>query len=175
MKTPIFIVGFMGSGKTTIGKKLAAATGRQFVDLDHEIVTYIGMSIPEYFNRYGEDKFRDLERTFLKRQQGVHAIISTGGGTPCFYDNMQWITENGIALYLQHTSKSLWSRLSKSDINKRPVLKGLNGDELLAFIESKLKERSPFYEQSQLIVDQLHTSVEDIVRLISDYQKKAQL
>lgn len=175
MKKPIFIVGFMGSGKTTIGKKLAAATGRQFVDLDHEIVAYIGMSIPEYFNKFGEDNFRDLERTFLRRQQGVDAIISTGGGTPCFYDNMQWITENGIALYFQHTAKSLWSRLSKSDVSKRPVLKGLNGDELLAFIESKLNERTPYYEQSQLIIDQLHTSVEEIVRLINDYQKKTTL
>lgn len=173
MKTPIFIVGFMGSGKTTIGRKLAAATGRQFVDLDHEIVAHIGMSIPEYFARFGEDNFRDLERTFLKRQQGVDAIISTGGGTPCFYDNMQWITENGIALYFQHTPKSLWSRLNKSDVNKRPVLKGLNGDELLEFIEGKLKERSPYYEQSQLIIDQLHTSVEEIAQLITNYQNKA--
>lgn len=173
MRTPIFIVGFMGSGKTTVGKKIAAATGRRFVDLDHEIASYIGMSIPEYFNKFGEDSFRDLERTFLRNQQGVDAIISTGGGTPCFYDNMQWITENGIALYFQHTPKSLWSRLSKSDVNKRPVLKGLNGDELLAFIEGKLKERSPYYEQSQLIIDQLHTPVEEIVRLINDYQKEA--
>lgn len=170
MNSPVFIVGFMGSGKTTLGKKLAAATNKPFIDLDHEIVAYIGMSIPEYFNQFGEDRFRELESAFLKQQKGLDAVISTGGGTPCFYENMRWITENGIALYLEHSPKSLWSRLSKSDVNKRPVLKGLNGDELLAFIEAKLKDRSPYYDQAQLKVDQIHTSVEEIVRLIDAYK-----
>lgn len=170
MDTPIFLVGFMGSGKTTVGKKLASSTGRLFVDLDHEIVAHIGMSIPEYFNKFGEKSFRDLERTFLKQQQGLHAIVSTGGGTPCYYDNMEWITANGIAIYLKHTAKSLWSRLSKSDVNKRPVLKGLNGTELLAFIETKLNERTSYYEKSQLQIDQLHTPLHEIVQLLTDYQ-----
>lgn len=169
MTSPIFIVGFMGSGKTTLGKKLAAATGRRFIDLDHEIVTYIDMSIPEYFDRFGEARFRELERDFLKQQKDNNAIVSTGGGTPCFYDNMQWIVDNGLALYLHHTPQSLWSRLNKSDVNKRPVLKGLNGDELLSFIETKLQERIPYYEQAQIKIDQIRTPIKDIVRLISQY------
>ncbi|MBL1409831.1 shikimate kinase [Sphingobacterium faecale] len=170
MVRPIFIVGFMGSGKTTLGKKIAAAMGRPFVDLDHEIVAHIGMSIPEYFNMHGEIHFRVLESEFLKKQKGKNAIISTGGGTPCFFDNMQWIVENGIALYLQHSPKSLWSRLSKSDVNKRPVLKGLNGDELLTFIETKLEERIPFYSQAQVSVDQIQTSLEEVVQQLKHYQ-----
>lgn len=170
MDKPIFLVGFMGSGKTTIGKKIASATGKLFVDLDREIVAHIGMSIPEYFNKFGENNFRELECTFLKKQQGINAIVSTGGGTPCFYDNMQWITDNGIAIYLKHNPKSLWSRLIKSDVNKRPVLKGLNGEELLTFIETKLQERSPYYEKSQIKIDQLNTSIHEIIQLINNYQ-----
>jgi len=170
MNKPVFIVGFMGSGKTTWGKKIAAALEVPFIDLDHEIVNHIGMSIPAYFNIHGEEEFRKLENKFLKDQVGREGIISTGGGTPCFYDNMEWIQENGISLYLFHTPKSLWSRLSQSDVSKRPVLQGLNGDELLTFIENKLLERAPYYEQAHIKVEQIHTPLEEIVRLIKKYQ-----
>lgn len=167
MEKPIFLVGFMGSGKTTWGKKIAHAMQLPFVDLDHEIVAQIGMSIPEYFEKYGEQAFRELENEFLKKQENRNAIISTGGGTPCYFDNMEWINANGISLYLYHTPKSLYARLSQSDVNKRPVLKGLQGDDLLAFIEQKLDERAPFYDQSQLKIEQIHTSLEDIIELLN--------
>jgi len=170
MERPVFIVGFMGSGKTTWGKKIASALEVPFIDLDQEIVNHIGMSIPEYFTIHGEEQFRKLENEFLKNQAHRKGIISTGGGTPCYYDNMQWIQENGISLYLFHTPKSLWSRLSQSDVSKRPVLQGLSGDELLAFIENKLQERAPYYEQAHIKVEQIHTPLEDIVLLIKKYQ-----
>ncbi|MFZ4863771.1 shikimate kinase [Sphingobacterium sp. Mn56C] len=170
MDKPIFLVGFMGSGKTTWGKKLAAKLDIPFVDLDHEIVASMGMSIPEYFEKFGEEKFRLLEREFLQKQEQREAIISTGGGTPCYYDNMEWITQHGLALYLYHTPKSLWARLSKSDVNKRPLLKGFSEDELLTFIENKLEERAPFYEQAQLKFEQIHTPLEEIIALIQQYQ-----
>lgn len=169
MDKPIFLVGFMGSGKTTWGKKLANAMDLPFVDLDHEIVAHIGMSIPEYFTKYGEDAFRVLESEFLKNQKGRKAIISTGGGTPCYFDNMDWINEHGVSLYLFHTAKSLWSRLSQSDVNKRPVLKGLTGEELLSFIENKLEERAPFYEKASIKFEQIHTPLENIIQLIQEY------
>lgn len=172
MDKPIFLVGFMGSGKTTWGKKIAAALELPFVDLDHEIVASIGMSIPEYFQKYGEEQFRKLENEFLKKQADRIAIISTGGGTPCFYDNMDWINEHGLSLYLYHTSKSLWSRLCQSDVNKRPVLKGLSGDELFEFIDSKLKERAEFYDKAHIKFEQIHTPLEDIIQLIKNYPQK---
>lgn len=168
MDKPIFLVGFMGSGKTTWGKKIANALQLPFVDLDHEIVENIGMSIPEYFKAHGEDNFRKLEQEYLQKQSGRIAVISTGGGTPCFFDNMEWINNNGLSLYLYHTSKSLWSRLSQSDVNKRPVLKGLSGDELFDFIDVKLKEREPYYNQAHIKFEQIHTPLEDIIALIKN-------
>ena len=168
MDKPIFLVGFMGSGKTTWGKKIANALQLPFVDLDHEIVESIGMSISEYFKAHGEDNFRKLEQEYLQKQSGRIAVISTGGGTPCFFDNMEWINNNGLSLYLYHTSKSLWSRLSQSDVNKRPVLKGLSGDELFYFIDIKLKEREPYYNQAHIKFEQIHTPLEEIIALIKN-------
>ena len=168
MDKPIFLVGFMGSGKTTWGKKIANALQLPFVDLDHEIVENIGMSIPEYFKAHGEDNFRKLEQEYLQKQSGRIAVISTGGGTPCFFDNMDWINNNGLSLYLYHTSKSLWSRLSQSDVNKRPVLKGLSGEELFDFIDSKLKERESYYNQAHIKFEQIHTPLEEIIALIKN-------
>ncbi|GGE32999.1 MULTISPECIES: shikimate kinase [Sphingobacterium] len=166
IQKPVFLIGFMGSGKTTWGKKLANALQVPFVDLDHEIVEQIGMSIPEYFSKYGEEKFRELEREVLIAQQNKSGIISTGGGTPCYFQNMDWLLDNGIVLYLKHSPKSLWNRLNQSDINKRPALKGMTGDHLLQFIESKLEERAPFYDRAHILVDQLNTNLEELVSLV---------
>lgn len=170
MGKPIFLVGFMGSGKTTWGKKIAQALHIPFIDLDHDIVAHIEMSIPEYFALHGEQRFRELESQFLKKQFGKDAVISTGGGTPCFYDNMEWIKHNGLSLYLYHTPKSLYARLSQSDVNKRPVLKGLSNESLLAFIESKLQERKRYYEQAHIKFEQIHTPLEEIIDLIHQHQ-----
>lgn len=165
---PIFLIGFMGSGKTTWGKKLANALSLPFIDLDHEIVSEIDMSIPEYFELFGETRFREKEREILLKQREKTAIISTGGGTPCFYDNMDWLLENGTVIYLQHSPRSLWNRLSNSDIRKRPSLNGLQGESLLHFIEEKLEERSPYYTRAQIIVDQINTPLEQLVSLVEN-------
>lgn len=166
--TPVFLVGFMGSGKTTWGKKLANALGLPFIDLDHEIVSEIGMSIPEYFEQFGESRFREKEQEILLNQKGKSAIISTGGGTPCFYDNMDWLLENGTVIYLQHSPRSLWNRLSNSDIRKRPSLNGLQGESLLHFIEKKLAQRNPYYIRAQIIIDQINTPLEELVSLVEN-------
>lgn len=171
IEKPIFLVGFMGSGKTTWGRKLANAMKLEFIDLDQEIVTEIGMSIPEYFAQFGEDKFRIKERETLIRQQGKAAIVSTGGGTPCYFDNMEWLLNHGTVFYLQHTPQSLWSRLSKSDIHKRPALKGLKGESLLHFIEEKLREREPYYKKAHVAVDQINTALADLVALVRSQRK----
>jgi len=171
MGKPVFLIGFMGSGKTTWGKKLSNALGVPFIDMDHVIVEKIGMSIPEYFQLHGEEAFRKVEQTVMQEQEGRSGIISTGGGTPCYFDNIDWLLANGTVLYLKHSPKSLWNRLSQSDVNKRPALKGFSGDELLAFIEEKLAERAPYYDRAHIHVDQINTPLDKLISIIEEYQK----
>ncbi|MCL7987917.1 shikimate kinase [Sphingobacterium sp. lm-10] len=166
MSKPIFIVGFMGSGKTTWGKKLAKALQRTFIDLDEQLVEHVGMTIPAYFSLYGEEEFRKVESQLLKKNILQNVVISTGGGTPCFYDNMDWIVQHGTVVYLEHSPKSLWARLNASDVNKRPALKGLTGDKLLQFITEKLDERAPHYQKAHIAVDQLHTSIPELTAIL---------
>lgn len=172
MKKPVFLIGFMGSGKTTWGKKMAAAMQQPFLDLDQHIVKQIGMTIPEYFALHGEEKFRLLEQKALSEQANFVGIVSTGGGTPCYFANMDWMLAHGTVLYLRHTSKSLFDRLSKSDVNKRPALKGLSGVELFQLIEDRLTERKAYYEKAHIIVDQMHTPIERLVSLVYDFQEQ---
>ena len=168
MPKPIFLVGFMGSGKTTWGKKLAKALNRTFIDLDEVLVQRLGMTIPAYFSQHGEEEFRRIESQVLKENHQHDVVISTGGGTPCFYDNMDWIVRHGTAVYLEHSPKSLWARLNASDVSKRPALKGLTGEELLQFITEKLAQRVPYYHKAHLVVDQLHTSVTELTTRLQE-------
>lgn len=148
----VFLVGFMGSGKTTIGKKLANYLTCDFIDLDKLIETKVGMSIVEYFELHGESAFRDLEREVLQKTVfPENVIIATGGGAPCFGDNMSWMNENGLVAYLSLSPKALASRLENSKTD-RPLIRNLKGDELEGFISAKLAEREPFYNQSKFVV-----------------------
>ncbi len=170
MPKPIFLIGYMGSGKTTLAKKLASKLELPFIDTDDEIVKEIGMSITEYFQLHGEEKFRELERKQLLKTVQQNAIVSTGGGSPCFFDNMQWMNENGISVYLQMSPKSLFDRLSQSKPNKRPILIGKTEEELFNFITEKLTEREPFYQQAHLIIDHINTPIDDLIILLKKNQ-----
>ena len=165
---PVFLIGFMGSGKTTWGRKLATKTGRTFIDLDEVIVHEIGMPIAEYFAQHGEDAFRQVESQALKTLPLTEeaAIVSTGGGTPCFFDNMAWMNRTGTTIYFRLPPKALWDRLMQTDIASRPALKGLSGPELLADITSRLAERSPYYEQAEHTVNQLSLQLDELARLV---------
>jgi len=148
----VFLVGFMGSGKTTIGKKLANYLKYDFIDLDKLIETKVGMSIVEYFELHGESAFRDLEREVLQKTDfPENVIIATGGGAPCFGDNMEWMNKNGLVAYLSLSPKALAHRLENSKTD-RPLIRHLKGDELEGFISAKLAEREPFYNQSKFVV-----------------------
>src|SRR5690606_21602956 len=111
MDKPIFLIVFMGSGKTTLAKKIANALGLPFINLDQEIVNHIGMSISAYISQHGEEKLSQQECEFLRKHAGKAAVISTCGATPCQEDNMQWIKQHSRSLYLYHTPKTLWQRL----------------------------------------------------------------
>ncbi|HEY2583028.1 MAG TPA: shikimate kinase [Mucilaginibacter sp.] len=163
----IFLVGFMGCGKTTLGRKLASRLGYEFMDLDHILEAQVGMSIAEYFSSFGEDSFRELESDVLKQiKYPEHAVISTGGGLPCFFDNIQWMNAHGKTIYINLPPKALAARL-ENEKHKRPVLQGANGKELVAFIEGKLLERDKFYKQAMIIADGLNLTAEKVEQLLS--------
>jgi len=148
----VFLIGFMGSGKTTIGKKLANYLKYEFIDLDKLIETKAGMSIVNYFEMHGEGAFRELERDILQKTEfPENVIIATGGGAPCYGDNMEWMNNNGLVAYLSLSPKALASRLEHSKTD-RPLIRHLKGDELIDFISSKLQEREVFYNQAKYVV-----------------------
>jgi len=151
---PIFLIGFMGCGKTTLGKKIARKSGIPFIDLDQKIVEQTGMSIADYFALNGEDSFRETETNSLRSiSKNQATIISTGGGTPCFNDNMQWMNETGTTVYLKLPPRALSKRLSGKEGSTRPLLQGKSEEEILDFIIMKLGEREKFYAQASLIID----------------------
>ncbi|MDB5091538.1 MAG: shikimate kinase [Mucilaginibacter sp.] len=151
----IFLIGFMGCGKTTLGRKLAARLGYEFMDLDQILEAQVGMSIGEYFSTHGEDAFRKLESEVLQHTKyPEHAVVSTGGGLPCFFDNMEWINAHGRSVYIQLSPKTLADRL-EYEKTKRPLLRDKHGDALIDFIGEKLTEREPFYKQATIIANGL--------------------
>lgn len=146
---PIFLLGFMGTGKSHWGKIWAHEMNVSFVDLDREIEISAGKPILDIFEKEGEDYFRVIEAEKL-RQQSVagNTIISTGGGCACFHNNINWMNQNGITVLLQASPPYILNRVL-AEKEKRPMIKNLNHSEVLFFIEKKLNERMPFYVQAK--------------------------
>ena len=157
-----FIIGFMGSGKTYVGERIARELGIPFYDLDEYIEEKEGESIREIFDKKGEAYFRQVERMCL-RDFGIigDAVIACGGGTPCFFNNLEWINEIGISIYLQTPVPLLVERLS-SDPGQRPLLAGKSKTELQDFVEKKLAERVDYYLNASIIYHQ-HNESDDVV------------
>lgn len=148
----IFLIGFMGSGKTYWGQKWAHKYGVDFFDIDELIEATQHKSIVKLFEQYGEHYFREIETAVLQNlSTKTNCIVACGGGTACFNDNMQWMNENGLTVYLKATAQYLQSRVI-NEADKRPLIKNFSSNELLFFIEKKLKEREPFYNQSKIIL-----------------------
>jgi shikimate kinase len=163
----IFLIGFMGSGKTTLGRKLAQRLGYEFMDLDHILEAQAGITIAEYFTQFGEDAFRKLESEVLKQTPyPANAVISTGGGLPCFFDNMEWMNAHGKTVYIKLSPKTLAGRLEKEK-DKRPVLREHQGDDLVAFITGKLEERDEFYNQASIVTDGLNLTAKKVGELLN--------
>jgi shikimate kinase len=146
----IFLIGYMGVGKTTLGKELAAKLGYQFIDLDHYIQGRYQKTINEIFAELGEPQFREIESRLLKEvAQFEDIIISTGGGAPCFFDNINVMKENGLVIYLKTAPAMLVKRLYAGR-DKRPLIKDKNEEELFDFISEGISKRESFYKQAQL-------------------------
>ena len=162
----IFIIGFMGSGKSTRGRHLASSLGWAFIDLDKKIEAMAGMTIPDIFSKKGETYFRRIESEALASTVSESkTVISTGGGTPCFGDNMDFMLANGLTVYLRVTPAMLLTRLAKSP-EKRPLLKDFNKTEMSDYITVKLAEREKWYCRADITVDSIITDDSEFYSLI---------
>lgn len=170
----IFLIGFMGSGKSTLGPKLARSLDVPFLDLDKMIEEQEGMTIASFFEQKGEAAFRQLEADLLRSitLEKDSFLLSTGGGVPVFHNNMDFMNEHGLTLYLEMNPKSLAQRLAPARA-ERPLLKHLNDDGLENFVAEKLKEREPFYKKARLIINGLSPNANNIASTIKEnYQSK---
>jgi shikimate kinase len=160
----IYLIGFMGCGKTTMSRKLAKTLGFEVIDLDFEIELYGGMAISEYFATHGEEAFRRLESKILKEfNYPENCVIATGGGTPCFYDNMEFMNSRGATVYIKMPASALAKRLEKGQ-SKRPLIKDFDEAGLINFITLKVQEREQFYNQAIYTMDGIDLTPEKIRR-----------
>ena len=168
MNTRIFLIGFMGSGKSTLGAQLARRMDYQFIDMDHLIEETAEMSIPEIFNEHGEEVFRKWEYDILHELcRREKLVISTGGGAPCHSNMMDLMNTHGTTIYLKLSPEALKTRLIQSSA-ERPLIMGKSEPELLDFIKSLLEKRELFYERAAHIVDGINLQSQALQKLLMD-------
>lgn len=166
MDRPITLIGFMGSGKSTVGRQLARAKDWEFTDLDMYIQKTSGRSIPDIFSLLGEDKFREIESDCLKEVlEFPNQVIALGGGTPCFHNNMESIKSRSTSIYLKVSPEGLANRLMRSP-SPRPLIEGKSPDELIEYISSELIKREEFYLQADFIIESDQTRFDDLLALV---------
>lgn len=158
----IILVGYMGSGKTTVGRQLALALGLSFYDLDWYIEMRYHRTVAQLFAERGEEGFLELERNMLHEvAEFEDVVVSCGGGTPCFFDNMEYINAQSESIYLKATPEVLAMHLKMGKV-ERPLVKGKTGDELLQYIQESLQKREPYYSTAKHVLD---------VSLLDNYEK----
>lgn len=146
---PIFLIGFMGSGKSTLAKALGRATGLDYIDLDTYIERRFHANVSEIFAREGQARFRELERRMLHEVADFeNVIVACGGGTPCFFDNMEFMNSKGLTVRLDASLGRLLERLSKGR-RRRPLIKDMTDAELETYIAAELERRMAFYGRAQ--------------------------
>ena len=157
-KMNLYLVGYMGTGKTTVGKLLAKKLNRSFTDVDTYIENRYHQTIAAIFEEKGEACFREIERRTLMEISGFeNSVVSTGGGLPCFFDNMDLMNQIGITIYLKASVNDLLNRLNFNKL-KRPLIKGKSLEELRDFIEMNLEKRESFYNRAKFIFNIPHFS-----------------
>ena len=165
----IILVGYMGSGKTTVGKALAEALGLSFYDLDWCVESRYHRTVPQLFAERGEEGFRELERRLLHEVAEFEDIVlACGGGTPCFFDNMDFITSQAQTVYLKATPETLAMHLRMGKV-ERPLIKGKTPEQLTDYIRESLAQREPFYSRAH------HTRCFDLLENFSKIKITVQL
>jgi len=162
----IYLLGFMGCGKSTLGRKLAEYTGLQFIDMDNYIEERNCKTVPQIFATEGESEFRKKERKALEElSEFSDVIIATGGGAPCFFDNMELMNKTGKTVYLNIAPEILAKRLMDSKTD-RPLIKGKSSEELIEFIHETLDKRNKFYQKAQLQITTPDISMKEVKDMI---------
>ncbi len=165
----IYLIGFMGCGKSSLGKRLAKRLDYPFLDIDTETEKKAGQNVQGIFETHGETYFRSLEQEVLyATTEHDRAVIATGGGTPCFNDNMDFMNANGVTVYLKMAPQSLAYRLEYAQ-RKRPLIEGNKGDALLQLIYDKLAEREPVYMRSNCVIKGESAKPDQIISLVFGY------
>ncbi len=169
----LFLIGYMGCGKSSLGRKIAKTAGVEFYDMDSMIEQREGATISDIFHFAGEQYFREKERSMIEEFGTMDGsmVISTGGGVPTWEDNMERMNQIGTSLYLRRTAKQIASRLSPHGRQKRPKLRGLNDEELVAFMTTNMAEREPFYSRATITIDCEEMSDEQLVERILELVK----
>ncbi len=158
----IILIGYMGSGKTTVGKALSKETGMMFYDLDWYIESRMRKTVAQIFAEKGEEGFRKIEHNMLHEvAEFENVIISCGGGTPCFFDNIDYINQQGEVVYLKATPEVLYRHLLMGKV-ERPLIKNKTPEELVAYITEQVAKREEFYNKARYTLD---------VSLMDDYEK----
>ncbi len=156
MQLPIYLIGYMAAGKTTVGRMLASKLGWHFVDLDEAFAEIHSQTPAEYIREHGIEAFRYKEKYVLEDLAELpieKVIYATGGGYPCWEDNMECLKELGTSVYLKWKPEHLAKRLMLTDLSTRPVLQGRTEEELLNFITPQLEARAPFYEKANYTIE----------------------
>ncbi|MBO5717246.1 MAG: AAA family ATPase [Alistipes sp.] len=166
----LFLVGYAGSGKSTLGRYLARRLSCQVVDTDKRVEQMVGASVADIFHYEGEEYFRQAEREALESalSSGDTLIISTGGGLPTWRDNMEWMNGVGVTIYLKRTPEQILSRLSAYGREKRPMFRGKSDEELLEFMREQMAMREEYYAKSKISIDCTSMSDDAAVEYIAN-------
>ena len=166
----LFLVGYMGCGKSTLGRKVARRLHFDFYDTDAMVERQTGCSVADIITYEGETRFREYEREALERTAEVDmAVISTGGGLPVWSDNMERLHALGRTVYIRRMPEQIASRLSPYGRQRRPKLRGLNDEELVEFMRKNMAEREPVYSRADLVLDATGCSDEELIDAIIDF------
>jgi shikimate kinase len=171
----VFLIGFMGSGKTSIGKLLAKQLHFKFIDMDADIERREKLTVSEIFKQKGEDYFRELESNWLENMHTENTLISVGGGTPCFNGNLRLMHQNGVVVYLTLPVEMMAQRVMKAKII-RPIVEPYIHDkgQLISFMHNLLRKREPFYRQADIIFEASNMSASK-KQLLADMTTKSMM
>ena len=164
----LYLVGYAGSGKSSLGKRLARRLRLRFVDTDKFVELSEGATVADIFHYGGEEYFRRTDRNAVESlySEGENMVVATGGGLPTWGDNMEWLNDHGLTIYLRRSPEQILSRMSAYGREKRPMFRGKSDEELLAFMRAQMTERENFYAKAHISVDCTPISDDEAVEVI---------